>query len=106
MVILVVIIIWLSISVWGVYRKQDMTKDNLLKTTVSLNNLKNREKMLTAEIESLKTNTGKEEEIREKYGLVKAGEEVIVVVDKDDNIDSVAEPLKVGFWEKIWGWFR
>ncbi len=80
--------------------------DNLSKTAASLEGLQVRDKMLSAEIERLKTETGVEQEIREKYNLVKEGEEVIMVVDKelDDNLGSKSTPI--GFWQKVLDWLR
>ena len=106
LVILIIVIIWLLNSVWSVYKKQDMTRDNLAKIAASLESLQAREKMLSDEIESLKTESGREAEIREKYGLVKPGEEVIVVVDKDGDNDDKSADLETGFWGKIKNWFR
>lgn len=106
LVIFLAIIIWLLCSVWNVYKKQDMTRDNLAKTAASLEGLQAREKMLTGEIQKLKTDVGIEEEIREKYGLIKPGEEVIVIVDNDEGGNVVKNTTSTGFWQKIKDWLR
>jgi len=93
-------------AVWGVYQKQDITKDNLFKVEASLNSLQAREKMLSSEIERLKTASGKEEEIREKYGLIKEGEEMIVVVDDDSSNNSGPVSTPISFWQKVLDWLR
>jgi cell division protein FtsB len=105
-IILLLILIWLLNAVWKVYKKQDMTKDNLAKTAIDLEDLKAREKMLSLEIDRLKTEGGTEEEIREKYGLVKPGEEVLVVVDNNDNINSNSTSTKIGFWQRVLDWLK
>ncbi len=104
--ILLIIVLFLFNSVWKVYQKQDMARDNLTKTAVSLASLQAREKMLSSEVERLKTEAGKEEEIREKFGLVKPGEEVIVVVDKADGRGQITATSSPSFWGKIVNWFR
>jgi len=106
LVILLLILIWLLNAVWKVYKKQDMTKDNLTKTTADLEDLKAREKMLSLEIDRLKTEGGTEEEIREKYGLVRPGEEVLVVVDNDDSINSNSTSTKISFWQRVLDWLK
>lgn len=103
--VLLVIVIWLANAVWNVYKKQDYTKVNLAKTAASLEGLQAREKMLSSEIERLKTKDGTEAEIREKYGLVKPGEEVIVVIDEGDTNHDIT-PAPAGFWQRIMDWFK
>jgi cell division protein FtsB len=104
--ILIIVVLYSVSAVWKVYQKQDMTKDNLAKTAASLASLQAREKMLSSEVERLKTEAGREAEIREKFGLVKPGEEVIVVVDKDDSRGQGTTTPTVGFWGKVMNWFR
>lgn len=103
---LIIFIILLLNGIWKVYKKQSTSDNNLAKTSAIFNNLQTREKILSSEIERLKTENGTEEEIREKYGLVKPGEEVIIVVDNGENTDSNLTPSTVGFWEKIKNWFK
>ena len=104
----VILLIFIGIvlkAVWGVYEKQKTTKDNLAKISLNLDSLRAREKMLSSEIERLKTEDGVEEEIRDKYGLVKPGEEVIIVVGGDADADpELTTPTS--FWQKIKDWFK
>jgi cell division protein FtsB len=106
LVVLIIFIILFLNEVIQVYKKQDTTVDNLSKTAASLESLKNREKILSTEIARLKTVSGKEEEIREKYGLVKPGEEVIVVVDRNSDSDSTEPLVEKNFWQKIINWLQ
>ncbi len=105
LVLLLILTIILIKAVWGVHKKQDLTKDNLAKTATVYQGLQAREKMLSSEIERLKTESGTEEEIREKYGLVKPGEEVIVVVDDPDQ-DSGPTSSPISFWQKVLDWLK
>lgn len=105
--ILLIIIIYLFNAVWNVYCKQDLAKENLAKTEATFKELKEREEMLTERIASLRTDIGVEEEIRDKYGLVKPGEEVIIVVDNSTSSDITSEEDdRPGFWQKILNWFN
>jgi cell division protein FtsB len=106
LVVLLLIIAWLLKSVWGVYEKQQYTKGNLEKTNADLAELKGREQMLSSEIEWLKTESGTEAEIRDKYGLVKPGEEVIVIVDKGGSNTTDSDLDKRSFWQKIVNWLQ
>jgi cell division protein FtsB len=101
----IVIVLFFS-AVWGVYKKQDLTKNNLNITASSLEGLRTREKMLSAEIERLKTESGREEEIREKYGLVKPGEEVIIVIEQASDAKNIMVSDSDSFWQKVKNWLR
>ena len=106
LVVLIIVIGFFFNAVWNLYQKQDITKDNLSKSAAIYENLRSREKMLSLEVEKLKTTEGKEEEIREKYGLVKPGEEVIVVVDKDESAQNISVHSENSFWDKVKSWFK
>ena len=106
LVCLVVLIVLLLNMVWDLYKKQETTKDNLTKTAATFEELQAREKMLSSEIDRLKTEGGIEEEIRDKYGLVKPGEEVIMMVNQDDSTSSDATSSGDGLWQKIGNWFK
>jgi len=104
--LLVILILIVADAVWNIYQKQALSKANLAKTAAVYESLQAREKMLSSEIERLQTESGTEEEIREKYGLVKPGEEVIVVVDKDDNSDNHSTSTPISFWQKVKDWLK
>jgi cell division protein FtsB len=106
LIILLIFIILLLKEVIEVYQKQSLTVDNLSKTAVTLEGLRARERMLTSEVERLKTEEGKEIEIREKYGLVRPGEEVITVVDRSGQTDSGGPSVEKSFWQKIINWLQ
>ncbi len=61
--------------------------------------LKDREAVLENNIVKLNTQEGIEEEIREKYQLVKKGEKMVVIVDREENTEdlNVNEINKKGF---------
>jgi len=106
LVCLLILIFLLLKMVWSVYEKQALTKDNLAKTAASFEGLQAREKMLSSSIDKLKTDSGIEQEIREKYGLVKLGEEVIVVVDGEDSTSSESVSSEISFWQKVKDWLK
>jgi len=106
LVVFIIIFAFLLKAVWDVYKKQAITRDNLAKTAAVYEGLRAREEMLSSEIERLKTESGTEEEIREKYGLVKPGEEVLVIVDGDEVVGSTPVSSGSNFWQKIVNWFK
>ena len=60
---------------------------------------------LSADISKLNTEGGVEESIRDKFGLVKEGEDLIVVVEEKEAA-PVAPVEKKGFFASIAGWFK
>jgi cell division protein FtsB len=106
LVVLGVIIVLLINSVWGVYKKRAISKENLNKAQASLDNLLAREETLSNEIDRLKSTAGVEEEIREKFGLVKPGEEVIIVVDAESKLTDENMVENRNFWQKMIEWFK
>ena len=106
LVILLVIVAFLLKGIWGAYEKQRLTKENLNKVSIDFNKLKERESGLSSEIEWLGTKNGMEQEIREKYGLVKPGEEVIVIVNGGGGDSESIVSADSGFWQKMLEWLR
>lgn len=104
--VLVIFIGLLLNAIWGVYQKQKLAKDNSDKVATALESLTSREEALSEEISRLKQSDGLEEEIRKKYGLVKPGEEVIMIVSKGEEESLLSPKPSVGFWQKMLGWFK
>lgn len=103
--ILIVINVFLFNAVFNIYRKKIITKNNLLKTVSTFNNLDKREQLLLSEIERLKTDFGVEEEIRDRYGMVKDNENLITIVDtRKSNLNQ--KDKNKGFWQFFLDWFR
>ena len=79
--ILVVALFFVLSATWGVYEKYRETKENRDIAEQELLKFEERERNIKDEIARLKTERGVEEEIREKFGFVKEGEGVIVIVE-------------------------
>lgn len=81
--------------------KKDLVLDQI-------DELKKRKDSLSADISKLETDEGKEEIIREKYQVVKEGEKMVTIVDKDDKDDSKQgqDKTKHGFMEWLKSIFK
>jgi len=101
-VILGIIAVSMIVAVWNIYQKEELTRANLDQITETHDVLQEREAELVASVNSLETTFGVESEIRDKFGLVREGEEVVVVVDggeeKGENNDV---GKKKSWWERI-----
>lgn len=86
MIVLILVFMYNMIDILEKVRETSKKKEFV---TEQVNQLKEREEILNKNIEKLNTEQGIEEEIREKYQLVKKGEKMVVIVDSDDTIKDV-----------------
>jgi len=66
---------------------------------------KSKEK-LNSEIIKLKTEKGIEENIREKFGLAKEGEEMIVIIEDKNSEEAEKKMDSEGFFSFLKNWFK
>jgi len=85
-IVLGLVFVFMVNAVWGVYKKAKIAHGNKTLILQDFNELKEREEDLSLKIEKLKTDRGIEEKMREKFGVVREGEEVVVVIDS--NVDK------------------
>ena len=100
--------LFLIFFAWGVFRffgKMNITLENKRNAENKLMDLQKQKDKLSASISDLKTENGVEENIREKFGLVKEGENVIIVVD-DKNKIPTPETKTSTFFSSIRNWFK
>ena len=62
--------------------------------------MKKREEFLNKELYNIRTNRGKEAEIRAKFDVGREGEKLVVLVDAEESV-IIQEPKELGFLEKI-----
>jgi len=106
LLILAIILVILIRGVFGVYKKEKLSLQNLNQDKAELQKIVDRQNNLVSSIEYLKTEQGVEDEIRSKFRVVKDGEKISVIVDdqKADIID-IATTTKKGFWSSVFNWF-
>ena len=97
------IFFWSVLGFWGKMRDTTENKRIALDKVAELRESKEK---LTEDIEKLETEQGVEESIREKFGLVREGEGVIVVVDEENEEDATAEEEEGGFFSFFTNLFR
>jgi cell division protein FtsB len=101
--IIVLVFAW---SVFGFWGKMKETSKNRQIAENKIVDLRREKENLTTEIEKLKTNVGVEESIRDKFGLVKEGEGLIIIVDDKGKPEAEQEANTSGFWSFFTGWFK
>ena len=101
--VLVVVCLFLAHGVWDVYGKYEKSKEIADRVSVNLSSLQAREGSLGQEIASLGTPEGKEKEIRDRFGVVKAGENVVVVEDDASATGQTVGTGNGGWWSRFIG---
>ncbi len=99
------VVIFFGYSLFSLISKMEETSKNKKLAQEKLNQLENEKWKLSSEIGSLKTDKGVEENIREKFGLAKDGESMIMIVD-DKNKPLAPENSSSGFFSFIKNWFK
>lgn len=95
-------------ATWRVYQKAFEARANVREAQALLEELQERERFLRAELERLNTPRGVEEEIRQKFPVVKEGEEMAVIVDDPAKNPTTTETVEessffVRLWNKVRG---
>jgi len=102
LIVLLFVIFIVGRSTLSVSQKEKETKNNLNNANEELVELEDRRELLVKEIRKLSTERGVEEEIREKFRVVKSGEEMLMLIDGPETASSEEEE-ETGFWSKIFG---
>jgi cell division protein FtsB len=100
MILLGLILLVFAWGVVGFMGKLSATRENRQMAENKLAELQNERNRLAADIASLKTDRGVEENIREKFGFGKEGEELIVVVD--DQTKPAEPVVEKGWFASLW----
>ena len=101
--IVVILFIWNIVSLFG--KLQETYKNKKIEQQ-KISDLENRKVKLSSDIDKLGTDKGKEEMIRENFGMVKEGEGVIVVVDDKNQQDISNQKENKGFFSFFKNLFR
>lgn len=99
---LAVVLVLVARGVWGVAEKYEKSKDLALRMRSEAAALQAREDALDASIQSLSTPEGREKEIRDRFGLVKPGEKMVVLVGAE-KAPAAAPAQPQGFWARLFG---
>jgi len=90
-------------ALWGIYHKYTESQYNLDILTSQYIQIQQREGELQEEIQDLQSKDGIDKEIREKFSVVKEGEQVLVI--SGDNTVDVPKVEEKGFVRSVWDSF-
>lgn len=106
LLVMVLILVLLVRGVFSVYAKERESQGEIDRILTQKSELQKRYENITEQSDALKSNTGVESEIRNKFDVVKQGEGVIVIVEKEMLViqEDNRSVLKK-FWDSVKGVF-
>lgn len=105
-VVLVLLCILLVTSVIKISKKYIHAKSIRDEYQAELTQATEHQADLQKNIDALSTDRGKEQEIRDRYRVVKQGEQMILIVDNDKKADAPIIETHPGLFKSIGNWFR
>ena len=106
LIILGFFILFFAWNVLGFWNKMRETSKNKEMTEDKITILREQKEKLSLEIDSLKTDEGKEKIFRENYGLAREGEDVIVVMEDKNLSKNPAPDSSSGFFSFLKSLFK
>lgn len=97
--LLVIFVVWGLVSVCRAYLKQHEAIALRDESRHQLEELEQKQGILSEKINDLSTDAGMEAEVRGRYRVVKPGEQLVIVVDNQGSIQEGGE--KRSFWTKL-----
>ena len=97
--LLILFVVWGIVSVTRAYMKQREAVSLRDESQKELGGLEQKQQELTTKIDDLSTSQGMEAEVRQRYRVVKPGEQLVIVVDNKDG--AAAQAQKPSFWQKL-----
>ncbi len=105
LVVLGVLFLFLIRPTWNIYQKSVETKTNLKEAETELQALETRKTELQRDISYIKSQPGFDQEIRDKFGVAKKDETMIVIVRDEAEKKPVPPPPPPTFWSRFKAFF-
>jgi cell division protein FtsB len=103
LVVLLVLIILIAKGVFTLYLRNSESVTARENAEMKVKDLRDRKQLLSSEIEKLNQDDGVDQEIREKFNVIKPGENVVLIVPDEIATTTEANPgIFTRFWHWIW----
>ncbi len=106
LVFLGILFVFFSSRIWGLYQTNQEAVRKANEAKAELRSLEERKTDLEKRVSFLKTERGKESEIREKFMVGKEGEGVILVVDTPQATTTPSVASEPSAWARFLNFFR
>ena len=100
LVILAVLVIFFTLSMFRIYKKSRQAHHNQTLQSAQTAQLLEQEQALENSLESLETERGIEEALRDRYDIVLEGEQAVVIIDNEPPVEDVG---KKSLWQRWFG---
>ncbi len=101
LIILVLILFGVGQGAWRVHKKADIARTERDFVAQSFADITVRTDELQSRLARIKSPTGIEEEIRQKFTVARQGEEVVIIVDENKEKDNNREVPTINFWQRM-----
>lgn len=106
-VLLGVVFVMAAHSVWQTYTRLHEVSTQHAQSLAELQALQDRQQELQRDINDLNTPEGMERQMREKFGVVKNGEQEVVIVNPPTNgTTTTSKPSSGGWWSSVLHFFH
>jgi cell division protein FtsB len=99
-IVLLLISILLTKSLWGIYNKNKQSNIRATQAKADLEKLTERKESLETNLANIKSTNGIEAELRDKFDVGKDGERLLVIIDKE--IITQETQADVSWWGNLW----
>lgn len=90
---------------WKIFQKSLESKNNLSRAESELSKLESRKQELEASVSYIKTDYGRDQEIRSKFGVAKDGETMMVIVRDIPGLKEPEPIPSVNWFRRMWAGF-
>lgn len=105
--IFAIVLVFFSVNIFKLGAKYFDTKSDRQDTNNEMAKLEARTIVIQNKIDNLKTETGFEEKVRERFNVGLEGEQLAIIVDSDKDKDQKNDKsTKTGFWKKFSDFFK
>lgn len=98
---LAIVFVFVANSAWQTYKRVRAVAAEHSKSLAELNALQGRKSSLQNDLNSLNTPEGVERQLREKFGVVKNGEEEVVIVNQNSSSTGSASAGAGDWWNNV-----
>jgi|SRR3989344_6163025 len=105
-IVLMVLLVVLVRAAVGAYLTELRNREGAANIERDTQDLRSREQFLSDEIERLQSSRGVEEELRNKFPVVKEGESMVIIVEPEAENGVSPSNRSGGFWRWLRGLFE
>ncbi len=104
--VLILVLVLAAQAVWGIYNKYQKSEELSQRMSANLSELQDRRQKLVSLNASLETEQGREREIRDRFGVVREGEQTVIIVENRSGDGGITPLPERSVWQAFLDLFR